>query len=189
MSAFEETTLAMPDGRELKFITSPLAFDAAFDLQLELMEVIAKPLGDAAGELFKGGQAESFLDVEGLDNIDAHLGNIVSSLPRLIAQKGGSKLVARILGSTSVVLQGEGGRPRKSPLSDAGTRSIVFSGANFAWIYRVIAWVLAVNYAPFGTGNTSDWSGLWQQVKGWLPILRAETDLESNAEQSRAQSE
>jgi hypothetical protein len=122
---FRETTILDMHGKEQRYFTVPLPFDEAFDLKADLASLVAGPLA----AMSDSGSLADLADV-----------------PRLIAEKGGSKLVARLLAKTQRVCDG-----KRRPLSDPEWRTEAYSGGNWVEFYSAVRWVFDVNYGPFLT--------------------------------------
>ncbi len=89
-------------------------------------------------------------------------------MPRLVAEHGGSKLVARLLAKTQRVCDG-----KRRPLSDPEWRTEAYSGGNWVEFYAAIRWVFDVNYGPFLTAVQTLLSG---QLSGLLASQSATAD-------------
>jgi len=142
--------------------TVPLSFARAFDLKVELVEVLSEPLGDAAGAIFGD---DISLDPEAEVDMDSVKRALVSA-PRAIARHGGSKLVSKILAHTTW-LKLEGDREVRLALSNDKVLSELFAGGNWGELYKLLYYVLQVNYfGPFDPTDT--FAELWRKAQSWL---------------------
>jgi len=154
-----DTTLFDLDGREHRYETVPFAFDQCFDLGLELAAMVGGPLGEAFKSVLLGGNAGALdLDEKVLGQAIGALGE----LPGRVIAAGGSKLIARILATTTRIAT-VGGELRKQPLLDDGQRTAAFGGGNLREAIDAVRWVLTVNYGPF---VESIWGDLRPQLAG-----------------------
>lgn len=182
---FVETTLQDRDGREHRYKTAPFRFDQGMDLKLRVMKVIAKPLGDALGDLLSGptmpeGQdeqsetADLTQAVQGLDW--SGLGDLLEQIPGRIMDAGGAALISEILSRTVRTTPGgqNDGKDLHLKLNDDLNRSRAYAGGNYGEMYQAVWWILKVNFAPFSTGNSADFRTLWERLSDWLAGITAQ---------------
>lgn len=156
----QKTTIRDHNGEEHAYTCTPLGFDEAFDLGLELAAVVGGPLGEA----FKGLLLGSGLDDDSLD--EQVIGQAVASigeLPERLIARGGSALLARILGTTTRVGRDEKGSVLHR-LDAKEDRDAAYSGGNIREAMDAARWVLEVNYGPF-------LAGMWGALRPQLAAL------------------
>ena len=186
-----ETVIKDSQGVDHKYTTIPFPFDKSVDLKLKILAIVARPIGDAVGELIHGaaveGAAEKLGDLttdpgasvnaDALDGINwSKLGPIAEQIPSRLIEAGGAALLAEILADTVRYSKGGGDENRdlKLHLAKPINRDAAFSGGNHVEAYRAVAWILGVNYSPFSTGDSVGFQGLWIELKGWLKSIKAE---------------
>lgn len=168
----KKTTIEDVEGGEHSYTCVPFHYDKGMDLKFKILRLIAKPMGDALGDLMKGATEGS--EAELVESIDfSRLGDIFEQLPERIIDAGGSKLIAEILSLTVRTTEGDSG-PEHLKLKEPLARSKAFAGGNQVESYRAIKWALGVNYAPFGTDGSPDWSRLFKSASAFLPFLSVE---------------
>jgi len=175
-----DTVLHDLQGNPHRYESSPLGFDQAFDLGLDLAGLVGGPLGEA----FKGLLLGSTLDDESLDQrVISHAVVSVGELPARILQAGGAELVGRILSTTirvdkRTVKEGTPATLVKQHLHDPDARTEAYGGGNLREAIDAVRWVLEVNYGPFITG-------LWQDLQAPLAELASSLQTVPKPEESK----
>jgi hypothetical protein len=119
------------------------------------------------------------------------LGKAIAAIPAGIMEAGGYDFIAKILSRTSreVDIAGDGSvdfvRLADPHLSGDGATWMehIYPG-NLGEMHKAIAWVLCVNFSPFGRGPSWSLRGLWQELQSVIPmpsIMSTETTEQSNA--------
>jgi len=183
------TMIADRDGVEHDYVTIPFAFDNAINLKLKILKIIVRPLVEGIQEFAgfaKLARAGEMTDGE-LDAMsDARFGEIVDQIPERLILAGGADLLAEILKDTVRTTPGAGpdGQKLVLRLGKPAARDQAYSGGNWLEAYRAVAWVLAVNYAPFGTGGSGSLSDIWSALRDLLPRAMTEQSIPSTAPMS-----
>ena len=171
------------DPCSVEYMTEPLPFSEGYKLGLELAGVMTPILGSAAGSLFG---VDSVDDEVSFEAAGAELGR----LPQRLLELGDWKLIGRILAKTCQI---DGGK-KGGYLSSDVELSKAFAGGNYAELFRVVWWVLGVNYAPFGMDGESALGGLLEKLRGLVSLdsltaLMATSDDEPNKNSSAPSAE
>lgn len=169
-------TLTDSEGKPHEYICTPFRFDQGLALKLRILKIIVKPLGDALGQVLSdapAGAAEEHIMAEGLDLTG--LGAVLAEVPERVIEAGGAALVAEILSQTVRVTRGGADGDLRLDLKDELARAKAYAGGNYVEAYQALAWVLGVNYAPFGADGRPNWSALWSGLRSFVPLITAET--------------
>ena len=136
------------------------------DLLLTLGQIIGGPLGYMIQSIFSLSEAESESDFD-LDL--SQLPSIIEKIPQVLAEKGGSKLIMQILSKTKRC----NGQDQWHNLREQKHFDAIYA-SNYLEMFKALAWVLEVNFAPFSEGNTPSWKGLWSKLSSIVPITQTE---------------
>ncbi len=150
------------------------------NLQLELGKILggaAGPSIDYASGLFSMDKKGIHLAAGPEGNLDSRkLGTALAAIPQGILDAGGYDFVGRLLKNTSLEfdISGEGQTQDfyklvdNHPGGDGTWMDNIFPG-NLGELYLVLGWVLAVNFSPFGRGQSWSWKSLWQELSAKIP--------------------
>lgn len=158
-----------PAGVEHTYTTTPLGFDESGELALKIGAITARPLGDIFGSVMAHLSVADALEAakaaedgeltakakadarkkDILDGVDP--GDILDRLVQGLIAAGGMELVAEVLNNTKrhTPAPNKDTKPLNLHLSDAMDRSKAYAGGNQGEAAKAVAWVIAVNYAPF----------------------------------------
>lgn len=161
--------------------TVPYSFREHWDLKLILAEILAKPLGDTAGKalvsLLSGGDFEVDEIAEKLGPLTDRLGDVLAGIPAAIRHHGSADLLIRLLKTTTVEVQEDGGTRRRLRLAEESSLDHLYTGGpGQVECLEALAWVLAVNYSPFGTDGWPGWEQLWDRLSDYLPAPQMPTE-------------
>jgi hypothetical protein len=145
------------EGIDHEYSCIPFAFDEALDLKLQLLELVAEPLGRLLGGAAGGGDEELEIDMSAV-------GEALAAIPQAIATRGGAQLVARVLRNTRRM---DPDTNKWRPLRQPEERTAAYMPANMGECYRAIMWVLRVNYGPFSMDALTSSKG----PLGWLSSM------------------
>jgi hypothetical protein len=156
----EETKIQAADGGERRYVTTRLPFDPAYRLGLKLSEMIGGSAGTAFAALFTGD------DTEGLDaDAAVTMANAITGLPRALIAAD-TALLDEILASTWT--PGEDGEKQvKIALGTSGGRANAWGGGLSQEPFRVIGWVLWVNFGPLLPGGSEGFETLLARARAW----------------------
>lgn len=125
---YRETEIQDMNGTSWKYVTTPLPFDDALSLKLEIGDAVLSSVLNLAG----GGEEDEV-------NLAA-----LADIPRKLIERGGPALVSRLFASTFRIIDG-----KKRPVRDPQVRTLAYAGGNWTEFYSAVKWVLDVNYGPF----------------------------------------
>jgi len=183
-----------PSGEEHTYTTIPLGFDESGELALKLGKITAGPLGDVFGSVMRhlsvadtvklaeakeAGELEELAAAAAesediLDGVDA--GAVLDRLVSGIIEAGGMELIAEILHNTIRNTEATGKRAaQKLRLKDKTARDQAYAGGNQGEAAKAVAWVLAVNYAPFLMGRSWSFGDAWSFLRTALNEARQDS--------------
>lgn len=155
MQKQHNTVITDAEGVEHEYTTIAFPAGEGADLLLEITEILGGPMSRIGLGLMslsqEGGESKG-------------LPEALTELPRMIAQKGGQKLIRRILRTT----KRKDGKDWQSLGTDHLFDSVYAS--NYIEMFQAIGWVVQVNFLPFLTGNSTGLKGLLSWLSQWLPI-------------------
>lgn len=166
MQAQHNTTLDDSQGNEVQYMTVAFPTSEGTDLLLTIGQIVGGPVGYMIQSFFS--MAESGEDME-VDFDLSQLPEIVERIPRLLVEKGGSKLIQKILAKTKRC-NGEG---NWQALKEQRHFDSIYA-SNYLEMFKALLWVLEVNFAPFSTDGTPSWKGLWSRLNSIIPITPTE---------------
>jgi len=178
MTTLHQTTIVGLGGVEHAYFAEPLPFDESFDLGLEIAAMVGGQLGEAFSTLLQGGNLESKLDEE-LD--PKALARSLLALPDRLLQRGGSKLLVRLLATTSRAVEVDGPRGRKltrMSLADEEVRTAVYSAGNQLEALRAAKWAFEVNYGPLLTELLAVFKPLLGAARSWWNSFGQKEEME-----------
>lgn len=162
MQAQHNTTLMDSQGNDIEYMTVAFPTSEGTDLLLTIGQIIGGPVGYMIQSIFSMAESEEEINLD----IDlSQLPLIIERIPQVLVEKGGSKLIQKILAKTKRC-NGEG---TWQALKEQRHFDAVFA-SNYLEMFRALLWVLEVNFAPFSTDGTPSWKGLWSRLSSIIPI-------------------
>jgi len=164
MQAQFNTTISDSEGQEHEYMTVAFPTSEGTDLLLTLGQIVGGPFGYAIKSMFSlSGSDEMDLDVD-----LSQLPTIIERIPQMLVKEGGSKLIQKILSKTRRC-NGDG---KWVALKEQRHFDSVYA-SNYVEMFKAIAWVLEVNFAPFSQDGSPSWKGLWTKLTSLIPITPA----------------
>jgi hypothetical protein len=164
MQAQHTTTIPDAAGTPHEYITTAFPTSKGYDLLLEIADISSGPVGAAISTFIAMAGAEG-------DTVEIpDLTQAVQSIPRVLAAKGGSAFLLRLLRNTNR----ENEKGEMLPLREKVNFDVAYA-SNYLELFRAVAWVVEVNFAPFSADGSPSWKGPWKQLEPYIPLKKIET--------------
>lgn len=167
-------------GNPHKYNTVPFGYDQGFDLLADIMAIFGGSFGGLIGTAMAGANSGGI----SLAQLGESLGPALEALPRLIAQKGGSKLIGRLLSQTRRQDEDENWQR----LSNRHVRDNAYAAGNYTESLAAIKFVIEANYVPFLPDGTPDWNAFFAGLSKVIPITPAESETSESEMSTPAES-
>lgn len=164
------------DGEGHLYEVELFSCDEAIDLQVMLAQPLLEAVG-TIGRVFVGAVkaegAGSLVDrINAIDEGDLYAaGGVLSLIPKMIEERGGAALVARIFTRT-VRHDRVPAEPQpvvvEQHLVESTARDDAYADGNYLELWKAVLMVLFVNFSRLGRSGSLDWKTLFSRATGGL---------------------